>query len=1159
MPSDNDCILFEHFVKLLNSISQTHPRSSDSPRKLTNNPRNLDLVGQWFARVRQYDPIPPHTCKIFFRLFFPEEDVRRRYNIKETILAKTLAINVFGLSIGEYGTGRELVEWSDYPDAVDKARLGCLGVEVEKALAKRHSRRQGPSPGIQKIDNLLDELASLSGYSNLGSHHLRSQRSRVTILRDLYLNLEPLESKFITQIILKDLRPVLYPLTDTHTTRALLHYKTNALHVLTKWEVMRAWHASMPRIYRARATFDEAASAVEMLLPTHQISQEYDVFSPLLGVPIEIPKSQKGVKLSHTLNFLSGSEEVWAETKYDGERMQIHIDLSRPSHQQIMIFSKSKRNSSQDRMGTHPIIRAALGLPSYTEDYLQYPGLREHASSSRRTVASSVILDAEMVSYSESKGDIDEFWRIRSLVEGTAHGIRSARHSSRHKACADDPESQESHEPEGNQSPECIVESLQSNGSDNGDRHLMIVFFDIMFLNGGSLLGKGYNERRALLERTINVVPGYVTLTRRQRINLSRGIHPALRDLALVFAEHVANHQEGLVLKASSSTYNDNRYPWVKLKRDYIPGYGDTIDLVIVGASWNKARARELRVAPETFTTFYIAALDATERPSSGSDLVYRSPRFQVLFTVEYGMDRDQLEAFNLYIKTSEPQPFSDLMLNLPYQFVLQGGFAKPAVMFSQPLLGELFGAGFSKDPGAKYYNLRFPRLTKVWRLSERNWTEGICLTDFQKIARTSIGRESREEWATRNVDAMWGEDNNSAPKDPQRIADTMQQWYEKLLKLEGLTPGNTGVGPDFNNDIPGPSSMKRRVCSESKDGEEPSPKRRKLQSIPIVAPPLRPLGSMTNFSYKKQTNTVRRPNETAAKSLTQSILPVTSPTRLQTHSQAVNKAKCKKQAEDNVLIVNRSLTSERSEAPSSSTMIVSSSCAPTPNISFDSSFNDSGVHFRTPATSIGAKQGNGLEQLSPSSNFQIFKASMLAARPISSIEAFSPETMSNKAVAQSPDSYWPHNYCDAAIVQFIQDAYVWIYRDKDNKRPPNRPPALHLIPQNRRIGVIYFLLIICGCRVEVGGSVYLKKPEQFQHVNKCVMFVKTGDQPEIKRGLDWLLHALESWRTELNKPGNKELFVFDFEMITYSSLATFRGDVASQAIWRSSRQLQAD
>jgi DNA ligase-4 len=35
------------------------------------------------------------------------------------------------------------------------------------------------------------------------------------------------------------------------------------------------------------------------------------------------------------------------------------------------------------------------------------------------------------------------------------------------------------------------------------------------------------------------------------------------------------------------------------MKRDYIPGLGDTVDLVLLGASWDAKRARELNGPPK--------------------------------------------------------------------------------------------------------------------------------------------------------------------------------------------------------------------------------------------------------------------------------------------------------------------------------------------------------------------------------------------------------------------------------------------------------------------------------------------------------------------------------------------------------------------------------
>lgn len=119
------------FVKLLDSISHTR---KDVHNSLPSS-ASLNLVKQWIQMLKQCRPyIPINTCKIFLRLFFPEEDIRRRYNIQETTLAKSF-VKIFSLSVDE-DAGKRLINWSN---GECRTNLGCLGIEIERALLLRHS------------------------------------------------------------------------------------------------------------------------------------------------------------------------------------------------------------------------------------------------------------------------------------------------------------------------------------------------------------------------------------------------------------------------------------------------------------------------------------------------------------------------------------------------------------------------------------------------------------------------------------------------------------------------------------------------------------------------------------------------------------------------------------------------------------------------------------------------------------------------------------------------------------------------------------------------------------------------------------------------------------------------------------------------------------
>lgn len=68
----------------------------------------------------------------------------------------------------------------------------------------------------------------------------------------------------------------------------------------------------------------------------------------------QIPKTVKGTGCAQALKLFSDSQLVWAETKYDGERAQIHVKVDKETGSvEFKIFSKSKRESTNDRQAVH--------------------------------------------------------------------------------------------------------------------------------------------------------------------------------------------------------------------------------------------------------------------------------------------------------------------------------------------------------------------------------------------------------------------------------------------------------------------------------------------------------------------------------------------------------------------------------------------------------------------------------------------------------------------------------------------------------------------------------------------------------------------------------------------------------------------------------------
>jgi DNA ligase-4 len=104
---------------------------------------------------------------------------------------------------------------------------------------------------ILQVDRLLTQLASLSPFSHSSIQKNPSlPNSRVEILKILYSSLSPAEASFLTQIILKDLRPVLYPSRETHYTAALKHQKSNGVVYLNVVDALKVWDPTLNALSR---------------------------------------------------------------------------------------------------------------------------------------------------------------------------------------------------------------------------------------------------------------------------------------------------------------------------------------------------------------------------------------------------------------------------------------------------------------------------------------------------------------------------------------------------------------------------------------------------------------------------------------------------------------------------------------------------------------------------------------------------------------------------------------------------------------------------------------------------------------------------------------------------------------------------------------------
>uniref|UniRef100_A0A8H7K6E6 ATP-dependent DNA ligase family profile domain-containing protein n=1 Tax=Bionectria ochroleuca TaxID=29856 RepID=A0A8H7K6E6_BIOOC len=469
---------------------------------------------------------------------------------------------------------------------------------------------------------------------------------------------------------------------------------------------MSEFHFLLPDLLRFQSTIHAAVNFLDAsttrYMPIQPAANTRDglreatrwELKPQVGTMAARPIYEKARSIRHCCE-LASTRRMSVERKYDGEYCQIRVALNK-SGTCIKIFSKSGRDSTIDRIGIHRPLRDSLGLNTID-----------------CKIRKQCILEGELLVWNDDYGRIEPFHKIRKYVKLSGRLLGAARDS-----------------------PVDLSE------------HLMIMFYDILLLDDIVCVRDSHETRRQLLQSLVRRIPGRADIGSREIVEFSSFTAP--EQLNETFARAIAQRWEGLVLKGCDDPYFsfDTRKSFIKLKKDYIPGLGDTADFVIIGGSRNANDEQELGIGKLWWTAFYIACVENRRELGCSNS----RPRFRIVDVVNrHGISKDDIVYLNRHGYFGRA-PFITSMPEFDTVFE-PGRKLQPAELFKHPFTVEVVGAGFDKPANAAYFTLRFPRVLKVHE--DRSFKDVISFVELQEIATKCQGKpddlqKEEESWLRR-------------------------------------------------------------------------------------------------------------------------------------------------------------------------------------------------------------------------------------------------------------------------------------------------------------------------------------------------------------------------------------------------------------------------
>ncbi|KAL8707554.1 MAG: hypothetical protein Q9220_007446 [cf. Caloplaca sp. 1 TL-2023] len=364
------------------------------------------------------------------------------------------------------------------------------------------------------------------------------------------------------------------------------------------------------------------------------------------GVPLKPMLAKPTKSITEVLDRFEG-KNFTCEYKYDGERAQIHYVAQDLPHE----------NSN-----TSPVTQSKKGLSAIfsrnSEDLSKkYPDILAKLQTWIKKETRSFVLDCETVAWDMVEKKVLPFQQLMTRKR-----------------------------------KDVKVEDVKVK--------VCVFAFDMLFYNGEAVVGKTLRERRELMHQAFLTVEGEFAFAQYGNTN-------ELEEIQSLLDDSVKASCEGLMVKmldTDESGYEPSKRSrnWLKVKKDYLSGIGDSLDLVVLGAYYGKGKRTSV------YGAFLLACYNSSKQT------------YESVCNIGTGFSEAILEELHQILR--------EIMIEKPKPFYSHSSVSKdqPDVWFEPRVVWEVktadltvsprykAGAEALGDASGKGISLRFPRFLKV-------------------------------------------------------------------------------------------------------------------------------------------------------------------------------------------------------------------------------------------------------------------------------------------------------------------------------------------------------------------------------------------------------------------------------------------------------------